>query len=202
MTKLTLPIEFGKRYRRRDGVVVIARKGSGMLAYVGDYVYSDRVSIDELVWLGTGRVSRHGRESPFDLVADADATEGHPHAALMAEYAKDAAVNPKPWTLWQYKKGPDHDWRDCSTPVWDPGFAYRRKPRTITINGREVPAPLREAPPRNTPVWWVTLNEDAPAMVLWHDFDAGMGRALQRGILFETEEGAEAARGAILEALK
>ena len=71
----------------------------------------------------------------------------HPHAALMLQYAKDAAENEKPWELWFYI-------RDVSpnvfaniplksNPIWDTDIKYFRKPQTIQINGIEVPEPYR-----------------------------------------------------------
>jgi hypothetical protein len=58
---------------------------------------------------------------------------GHKHAALMAEYAKDAAETDKPWERWEwrdhsYKSG---DWQPMvsgSDAAWFSGFEYRSKP--------------------------------------------------------------------------
>lgn len=69
----------------------------------------------------------------------------HVHAESMAEYAKDALITDKPWELWQ-SKHPDGDWGDLlNHPSWFPNLKYRQKAKQISINGIEVPAPLRKA---------------------------------------------------------
>lgn len=96
----------------------------------------------------------------------------HRHAELMMEYARDALETERPWERWQImcvsintrvadvRVGTFHDpfdkspfkcksdnnvtWRDLSDPpTWNPVNQYRRKPRTININGFEVPEPVR-----------------------------------------------------------
>lgn len=60
--------------------------------------------------------------------------KGHPHAALMAEYAKDAATMEEPWKLWEWCNGKDV-WRKLSTnPSWITDIQYRRTPKQYTIN--------------------------------------------------------------------
>ncbi len=50
----------------------------------------------------------------------------HPHAALMAEYAKDAAVSETPWIFWQYRISVSR-WGQClGTPRFDKEVEYRR----------------------------------------------------------------------------
>lgn len=65
--------------------------------------------------------------------------QGHVHADLMALYAEDAKTTDKPWELWQIKLA-DGEWCDLT---WNTSFAphleYRRKPKTHTVNGVEVP---------------------------------------------------------------
>lgn len=69
----------------------------------------------------------------------------HPHAESMAEYAKDALITDKPWTLWE-AKGKGGCWGTLGDhPKWYILSEYRRKPKPILINGIEVPAPLRKA---------------------------------------------------------
>lgn len=73
----------------------------------------------------------------------------HPHAELMAQYAQDAMETDKPWERWEYDN--DREWVRCrSHPSWQVEQKYRRKPRTININGFEVPEPERTAPPIGT----------------------------------------------------
>jgi hypothetical protein len=65
----------------------------------------------------------------------------HKHAALMLQYAQDAAETETPWERWEWRRG--HGWIDMTgSPLWVNEYEYRRKPRTININGLEVPEPM------------------------------------------------------------
>jgi hypothetical protein len=78
----------------------------------------------------------------------------HVHADLMLQYAQDAQETDKPWERWQLKE-PEMIVNMTSTvdadgflncvrhPKWDKDTQYRRKPKTININGYEVPEPVR-----------------------------------------------------------
>jgi len=67
----------------------------------------------------------------------------HKHAKLMMEYAKDAAEHDKPWELWEMQNCMG-EWVVLSNnPGWCHHIDYRRKPRTININGFEIPEPVR-----------------------------------------------------------
>ena len=63
----------------------------------------------------------------------------------MIEYAKDAMETDMPWLRWEKKvNGLDNQFVGCGgNPSWNDYAEYRRKPRTININGQEVPAPYR-----------------------------------------------------------
>lgn len=53
----------------------------------------------------------------------------HPHAELMALYAKDAAETDKPWERWEWFNVPANSWVLCKrNPAWMKGQKYRRKP--------------------------------------------------------------------------
>lgn len=69
-----------------------------------------------------------------DLVLVRSGT-AHPHAAAMAEYAKDAAETDAPWERWQYRDEtatPPMLWYDLgSHPAWSLSNEYRRKPRDM-----------------------------------------------------------------------
>ena len=69
----------------------------------------------------------------------------HKHTELMMEYAKDALETDKPWERWEIKRYGENFWDlfKCSRPTWIEHDDYRRKPRTININGFEVPEPYR-----------------------------------------------------------
>ena len=65
--------------------------------------------------------------------------KGHVHADLMALYAEDAKTTDKPWELWQIKNI-SGEWRDLTcNPSFATHLGYRRKPKTHTVNGVEVP---------------------------------------------------------------
>lgn len=68
---------------------------------------------------------------------------GHIHAAVMAEYAKDALETDKPWERWEFSCD-DQEYVSLDThPSWLKYTKYRRKPKVILINGYEVPEPCR-----------------------------------------------------------
>lgn len=53
----------------------------------------------------------------------------HPHAELMALYAKDATETNEPWKLWEWFNVPTNSWVLCKrNPTWIKGQKYRRKP--------------------------------------------------------------------------
>lgn len=76
----------------------------------------------------------------------------NPHADLILEYANDWIKTDKPWELWQHQAiwtddNGESPWLDCNDhPKFRPKYQYRRKPKTININGFEVPEPLKIKP--------------------------------------------------------
>ena len=123
---------------------------------------------------------------------------GHIHAAAMAEYAKDAAETDMPWERWEYKVGVT-EFKGClKHPEWNADFKYRRKPKTITVNGIEVPEPAREAPKMGEKFFFVDLT--VPTLTThfsWVD-DAFDRDWLKRGLIHSTKEAAIAHAKAIL----
>ena len=114
---------------------------------------------------------------------------GHIHAAAMAEYAKDALETVKPWERWEfscqkkeYKTLWDH-------PTWHEKNKYRRKPKTILINGHEVPEPCRE-PLRSGQKFWTVNPFTGPQGFTW-DGSKEDFHALKSGFVHLTEEAAE-----------
>jgi hypothetical protein len=93
----------------------------------------------------------------------------HPHAALMRQYADDAAETNTPWERWEWKgemNGPD--WHPClENPIWAPDYTYRRKPRTININGIEVPEPVREPLVRDQVFYCPSVLDGASGVFFW-----------------------------------
>jgi len=115
---------------------------------------------------------------------------GHPHAENMKLYAENAAVNERPWELWEffYNGG----WRGCIYhPEWDQKKQYRRKPRTININGFEVPEPLRDAPSDGETCYIVNLAEDKVYATIWYSAQSFFKQWLKSGIIHRTKEAAE-----------
>ena len=122
---------------------------------------------------------------------------GHKHAALMAEYAKDAAETDKPWERWQSQKdyGPGC-WSDCDRhPKWYPDSDYRRKPRTLTIAGAEIEAPLVNAEHGSYAYATDATGEPVRVRICFGDKDHATALANSR--LFATPEAAKAAYDAI-----
>lgn len=69
----------------------------------------------------------------------------HKHAENIIAYGQDAMETHKPWERWEYRECNSAIWRALSyQPSWSNNTEYRRKPRTININGFEVPEPVRE----------------------------------------------------------
>lgn len=68
----------------------------------------------------------------------------HIHAELMMQYAQDALETNTPWERWECTNAIKEQWIQMSSnPNWYPDIKYRRKPKTININGFEVPEPCR-----------------------------------------------------------
>jgi len=134
------------------------------------------------------------RETQFDLIADAEEKPaGHPHAALMALYAQDAAETAEPWERWECF-GSMKEWMGiCSHPNWGLSNQYRRKPRTIKIGDCKIPAPERVAPAVGSPYWIVGISHgDCLVEELEWDDDASDNFFLKKGIVHLNPESAVA----------
>lgn len=122
---------------------------------------------------------------------------GHVHAELMAMYAEDARETDTPWERWQSLIGGQWKDRDGPFAFWTE-TSYRRKPRTITINGREVPEPMREAPDIGKEYYIAaTGNEDMFVVGPWEG-DRYDCMRLSRGLCHSTKEVAIAHAEALL----
>ena len=122
----------------------------------------------------------------------------HKHAALMLQYAQDAAETDKPWDRWQFRGLDTEKWLDCAGGI---GFSnlceYRRKPRSMTYTVT-IPEPLREAPKRGE--CYYVMDTAAPNFCLsyWWSDNGTDQRLLKRGLCFATEAAAIAAAKAML----
>ena len=116
---------------------------------------------------------------------------GHIHAAAMAEYAKDAAETDMPWELWEVSMTESGDeYRNLfGHPDWAVTRKYRRKPKTILINGREVPEPHR-TPLKDGEVYWALTLFSSATSLRWKDDDFD-NSYLENGFIHLTKEAAE-----------
>lgn len=70
----------------------------------------------------------------------------HKHAAVMLQYAQDAAESVTPWEMWEYKLHGE-PWFPCeNNPTWSENIRYRRKPQLIKVGKWEFPKPISKAP--------------------------------------------------------
>lgn len=121
----------------------------------------------------------------------------HKHAASMALYAQDATETDEPWTRWKFRR-PDGKWMPLNThPSWVLDVEYRRKPKTIKVNGFEVPEPLKEMPERGD-VWLAIPHSESFAQHYCADCMRWKQIALDRGLLHSTKEAAVAHSKAML----
>ena len=114
---------------------------------------------------------------------------GHIHAAAMAEYAKDAAETDMPWERWEFSMN-SQDYKSLHKhPSWGGSNKYRRKPKTILINGHKVPEPQR-TPLKDGEVYWTFTFADGAIDLHWLSDDED-NRYLRNGFVHLTREAAE-----------
>lgn len=64
--------------------------------------------------------------------------KGHPHAALMKQYAEDAETHARPWELWEHKHEALKTWNPCGFhPMWYLDSEYRRTADQLIEYGEE-----------------------------------------------------------------
>ena len=90
----------------------------------------------------------------------------HKHAALMLQYAQDAAETDKPWERWEYSDTSTlnqhgekirDDWYDCGdNPDWCPDVQYRRKPQVIRVGRHAFPKPISNQPLHGTRYFFIS----------------------------------------------
>ena len=115
----------------------------------------------------------------------------HKHAELMRQYAEDAAETDRPWERWLFSEGEAYQFKNCRRqPEWRPYYSYRRKPRTITINGIEVPEPVRE--PLKEGQRFYAVENTAPSGSIYCKWDNRQlyHDLLKRGFIHLTKEAA------------
>lgn len=126
-------------------------------------------------------------------------TTSHPHAHLMALYAQDAAETDKPWLRWEYRLNDFQPWVPLGhNPNWSPSCDYRRKSKTIKVNGFDVPEPLKEITDGAT-VWLAFCHHEEFAD--WYAYTPRsnwLHYCLKRGLIHATKEAAVAHAKAML----
>lgn len=204
---LTLPITLGKKYVRRDGKTITAEIGLNMPISGEICVATEEEARslglypgDRLAYPKNGHVLYDLAPHPYDLVADAEpVADTHPHAALIDQYAQDWKTCSEPWKHWEFLSA-SSGWEPLTThPFWLSDMQYRRKPakETVTINGKTINAPMRQAPKTVTKAWHLSLQ--APYVIeVWPEMPQ---EAFDKNVIFYTKEDAEAARLAIIAAL-
>ena len=115
---------------------------------------------------------------------------GHPHAENMKLYAEDAMTTNEPWKLWEVCM--HGEWSSLLTnPAWNADRQYQRKPRTININGFEVPSPIRNPLKDGEVCYIVNLTENRAYCVIWCNTASFYRQWLKSGIIHSTKEAAE-----------
>ncbi|WP_153712224.1 hypothetical protein [Eikenella corrodens] len=66
----------------------------------------------------------------------------HKHAALMLQYAQDAAETDTPWERWEFSTDGDTWVGLIKNPSWIEDRKYRRKPQVIRVGRHEFPKPI------------------------------------------------------------
>jgi len=113
----------------------------------------------------------------------------HIHTELMLQYAKDWAETPYPWERWEFcDKGL---WTKLTThPSWDSHIQFRRKLKTININGFEVPEPYRNRLEVNTRYWIPFITPDRLVKESMWCEDRLDNKYLSLGLIHLTEQAA------------
>lgn len=83
----------------------------------------------------------------------------HKHAALMLQYAQDAAETERPWERWEFKTDGGTWVELIKNPSWFEDRKYRRKPQVIRVGRHEFPKPLTEAPEEGTDYFYIRVGD-------------------------------------------
>jgi len=82
------------------------------------------------------------------------------HAALMLQYAKDAAETDKPWERWEWRDINTNQFITCNQhPSWSLNGGFRRKPQVIRVGRHTFTEPIRFNPEQDTIYWVVSLKD-------------------------------------------
>ena len=135
------------------------------------------------------------------LAEPEEESESHPSADLLMQLAREAKEDKDFYKNWEvYIFGGWHTPSSVSRLVScasEDSSRVRKKPKTININGYEVPEPIREEPNYNDVVWVVSVVNDRIQSVQWDGVEIDH-QNLNDGLLHTTKEAAEKHREALL----
>lgn len=117
----------------------------------------------------------------------------HKHAALMLQYAQDAAETPRPWERWEVKIN-NGEWCELNgNPNWVDDWGYRRKPQVIRVGRHEFPRPITFIPQKDTIYWVIRLQFKgyAPNELIWSDDETDLA-LLESCVIHLSREAAQA----------
>jgi hypothetical protein len=124
----------------------------------------------------------------------ADEYRRHPHADSMIQYHQCSERDKQRWQ-YAYRD----TWLDCNgEPDWyEHTLAFRLKPETITINGKEYNAPLRDSKGIDGEYVYLDLNSsDFFASISDWDNDFCDNKRLNAGLIFSSSEDCQAVANA------
>ena len=128
----------------------------------------------------------------LDLVYEPE-SKGHVHAELMQQYAEDAKTSKTPWRLWEFLDKEDGWTTFKGAPGWHETSVYRRKPKTHTVHGVEIPD-LRVSLKSGDNFF--LANPTSPELTTLYQFDGDIKDEIwvARGLAYQpTKEGEQAA---------
>ena len=83
----------------------------------------------------------------------------HKHAALMLQYAQDAAETERPWERWEFKTDGDTWVELIKNPSWFEDRKYRRKPQAIRVGRHAFPKPITRELNGGTDYFYVRVGD-------------------------------------------
>lgn len=129
----------------------------------------------------------------------------HKHAALMLQYAQDAAETDRPWERWEVKVN-NGEWCELNgNPNWVDDWGYRRKLQVIRVGRHEFPKPITQRPDFETTYWATMFDYSGDRKFIasaGHEWtDSPMDEALLEGNLCHLSRKAAQAHADVLNAI-
>lgn len=141
-------------------------------------------------WVGEELWSNASGIEPVNEIQE-EIPKGCLHAECMKQYAEDASVNEKPWELWEHQPL-EYDFYIPMNfhPQWLLESKYRRKPKAITCNAFQVPAPESAELIEGSEYYLADPNHESFTMSWrWYARECDF-RALTRGLVHLKKENA------------